>query len=241
MLMARVHSTQITSRLRQHTFWGDYRLPLVLSAVFVVVVVAAGGIRIYQRGALAKLLTQVSTVGQNYTSLLSNDKTNPVIRNNGNALNTPGTGTTQGGSFSVAPGSTGTPTGSGGSAGSGSSSGQTQPFTAAIASFTQGSVTLECSSGQHNKAKCSKRYAFTATVSTQHGPGTVQYGWRSNWQAAIADSSYSAGSGSTQQPLTTSLLIPCLDPGTYNLQFVLTSPAQAQSATLSFTHNCTGI
>lgn len=239
--MARVHSAQTSSRLRQHTFWGDYRLPLVLSVAFVGLVACAGGVRIYQREALAKLLTQVATVGQNYTSLLSNDKTNPVIRNNANTLNTASAGSTQGGSFSVAPGSTGTQTGTGGTGGSGSSSSQTPPFTAAITSFTQGSVTLECSSGRHNKAKCSKRYAFSALVSAQHGPGTVQYGWRSNWQAAIGDNSYSAASGSTQQTLTTSMLIPCLDPGTYNLQFVLTSPVQVQSPTLSFTHSCAGI
>lgn len=233
--MLKAHSAPKSARLRWGNFWSDYTLPLALSLVFLILVIVAGGIRAYQQGSLAKLLAAAATVGQTYSSLLSNDKTNPATRDTANDLGVPA-GSTQSGNFVVVPGSAGS-----GSAGTGSSPGPSLPFTAAITAFTQSSVTLECSSAQQNKAKCSKRYAFSAVVLTQHGPGTVQYGWRSNWQAANTDASYSAVGGTAQKTLTTSLLIPCLSPGSYNLQFVLTAPVQAQSSILNFVHNCTGI
>ncbi len=167
--MARVHVAHTLGQLHRHRFWADYTVPLVLSVIFLFIVLGAASIRIYQQTALTKLLAQVSALGRNYTALLSDDQTSPGVRNTDNTLNNPSSDAAQSGSFSVAPSSTG-------SGGTGTIPTPAQPFTASITVFKQGATTLECTSQQQNKSKCSKRYSFSATVEAQHGPGTVQYG-----------------------------------------------------------------
>lgn len=217
-------------------FAAAYSLPLIMTAVFLLIVALAAYLRVSQRSALAGLLAGTTNAGQGYGTLLSNDKTEELKKNSDTkqpgAQAAAGTPT----SFAINPG---TNTDSGSPDGGG-----TIPkpvFSATIASFQQDNVALECDGVQQNKPNCSKRYFFSAQVNTQNGPGLVNFGWRSNLAGASEDANYSAGNGSASKSLQKSISIACLSPGTYTMQFVILSPVQAQSNTLSINHNCVGI
>ncbi len=223
-------------------FIKDYNLAVGLTVAFLVLVIAASFIRVSQRSSLANLLATVTTVTQGYGSLTSADKVDTPER--GDTSDEP--------DEAIAP--TGTPTSTTFNSGSSnpaqqpaSGGGNTvtpppaAPFAAAIAAFQQDSVRLECSIPNPNKPNCGKRYVFSANVSTQNGPGTVSYGWRSNIAGANSDGSYSASGSSGSQSLQKSVTIDCLSPGSYNMQFVILSPSQVQSKTISINHNCNGI
>ncbi len=217
----------------------EYGLALSVTAVFLLVVASVSLLRVSQRRSLTNLLAGVTNITQDYQSLSSNDKQSVPQPNSAGSAEAPSGNS---GSFAIntnastagAPGqNTQTPAGGGG-----------QPvaaFTAAIGLFQQDSVALECSGPHQNKPSCSKRYNFKSVVNTQNGPGTVGYGWRSDVAGGTGDASYTAPAGSGQQTLTKSVVIACQSPGSYSMQFVILSPSQVQSATLTINHECNGI
>lgn len=231
-------------------FVHDYSLAVIMTAVFIVLVVGASWLRLSQRASLANLLASASSITQDISSLVSLDKTDAPTRG---SVTDDAAPAPSGTSTSFAINSSGTaqpttpaPTGGGSTGGGGSSGGGTPTpppvFSAAIASFQRVSTTQECSNPNNPKLQnCSIRYTFSAGVNTQNGPGSVSYGWRSNVTGANQDGSYSASSGSSQQTLQKSVLISCLNLGSYSMQFVLLSPTQVQSNTLTINHNCLGI
>lgn len=225
-------------------FAKDYSVPLAMTAVFLLMFVGVVMIRSSQHAKVAGLLPGVTSRNDDYGTLTSRDKTDNPQRNTDNdqtrpqaparagnqALNVnPGTPT----AVSPAPNTSPPPPASGGSL--------PAPFSAAIAFFQQGTTSLECTSTKPKKPTCSKRYIFSASISTQNGPGTVNYGWRSNVTGVAEDSSFVAASGSAVRPLQKEISLACLSPGTYNLQLVLLSPVQSQSTALSFNHDCNDI
>lgn len=234
--------THVSVNLRH--FAKDYSLALILTALFLALVGGVSVVRTTQRTSLLDLLATVTSTTGGDDSLLSTDKTNAPEKGNvtndvsSQSANPAGSPS----SFAITP--TSNPSQSGGNTPGGSSSSggsPSAPFSAAIGAFVQDSVDLECSGVQQNKPNCGKRYTFSARVNTQNGPGAVNFGWRSNLAGASEDANYSAASGTSNQTLQKSINIPCLSPGTYTMQFVVTSPTQVQSGTLSINHNCVGI
>lgn len=223
-------------------FVKDYSLAVVLTLAFIFLISVASLVRVSQKSSLAELLANATTVSQDYDSLISIDTSEPVQR--GDISGDPGANRTPVGTR------TSTTLNSGGTGGisspnqqnnNGSNAAPSQPFAASIGAFRQDDVLLECSTQNPNKAHCAKRYVFGASVSTQNGPGTLSYGWRSNFAGANEDGSYTAEAGSSSRTLQKSISIPCLDTGNYSMQFVIISPTQVQSAVLTINHNCVGI
>lgn len=222
-------------------FVKDYSLAVVLTLGLILFVSIVLLVRVSQQASLANLLAGVTTITQDYVSFKSNDKADAPQR--GDTSGDPGpapTGATT--SFAVNSGGTTTTNPDTGSNNNGGGTTTPPPvFAVAIGFFRQDSAELECGGLNQNKPNCSRRYSFSAGVNSQNGPGNVSYGWRSNFSGASEDGAYTAGSGTASQTLTKSILIPCLSPGSYSMQFVVLSPSQIQSSTLTVNHNCTGI
>jgi hypothetical protein len=222
-------------------FTKDYSLPLVVTVIVLLLLSTALLARISERATLASLLLGAPSSGQDYGTLLSQDKVNGPTRsdttdpvapsasanntsssnNSGNASSTPTTTT---------PGSTPL---SGGTA--------PVPFSAAIAYLRQDNVTLECSSTKIKIGVCSKKYTYGAAIRTQGGPGLVNYNWRSSLTSANEAASYNASSGTVTTALSKQITIACTNPGTYTLQLLVTSPTQNQSETANIVHSCSDI
>ncbi len=221
-------------------FVRDYALAVSLTVIFLVLVIVASWIRFSQRASLANLLATASSVTQDITSLVSGDKSTAPARSDvqDETAQAP-EGSSASFAINASGSSPGQTAGSNGSSGGGTPT--VAPFSASIASFRQDNVSLECSKPVPKRQFCSKRYSFSATVNTKNGPGSVNYGWRSNVVGANQDGSYAAASGVSQQTLQKSVTISCLTDGSYSMQFVIISPTQVQSPTLAITHDCSAI
>jgi hypothetical protein len=228
-------------------FIKDYSLAVTVTAIFLLMLVGASVFRLNQHASLAKLLATVTSITQDYSSLVSNDKTAAPVR--GDVKDDTTAQAPTGSSSSLAINSGGTTTSAGGSTNSGGTNTggggttTTPPavFGAAIAFFRQDSSALECSKSIPKKQFCSKRYVFSAAVNTQNGPGSVSYGWRSNITGANQDGSYNAASGSSQQTLQKEVVLSCEAPASYSMQFVILAPSTVQSTTIAFSHECNSI
>jgi hypothetical protein len=247
---ATLKSSWLHPYIRFRRFCRDYNVPVAVSAIFLLLVVGAAYLRISQRSSLAGLLAGVTEAGQAYGTLLSNDKTDELRKNADVAdETTPATNrtrtnlnvTTSSGTTSTS-GSNSSSGGTGSSSSGGSSSGSTDPipiFAASVASFQQGVVTLECDNPGKPKAQsCSKRYAFSGSIHTENGPGTVNYGWRSSLAAGTEDGSISAGAAAANTAIQKSFTIHCLSPTNFTMQLTIFSPALTQSNVLNIVHNC---
>lgn len=165
--------------------------------------------------------------------------------------------TTSSSSGSSSSGSSGSGSGSsggGGSSGSGSGSGSSgggdsggddmppPPFSASIASFAQGSTTLQCNNPSKPKlGTCSKVYSFAARISTNNGPGTVSYSWQSSQSSGSGGGSLSAGEGSAITSVSRDITLPCNKPDSFTIQFTISSPSVQNSNIISVNHNCSGL
>ncbi len=231
-------SSWVHPYVRFRRFVRDYSLPVSMTAVFLFLIIVISLVRIFQQTSLANLLAGVTTIGQDYGTLLSKDKTDELKKNSDNSLPT-------------APAPAGAPTSFAinTNTGSSSSSGDTPPtsggdtppplvFGSAIAYFQQDSVELDCTTPKPKKQTCSKRYNFGAGIRTQNGPGSVNYGWRSSAQSAIEDGSISVGGGEILTSIQKSITLACLPTSSFSLQLILSSPTPTQSATLNIDHNC---
>ncbi len=233
-----LNSSWVHPYVRVRRFVRDYSLPVTMTAVFLLLIIVASLVRVFQQTSLANLLAGVTTIGQDYGTLFSKDKTDELKKNSDNSLPT-------------APAPAGTPTSFAinTNTGGNSSSGNTPPtsggdtplplvFGASIAYFQQDSVTLDCTTPKPKRQTCSKRYNFGGGIRTQNGPGSVNYGWRSSTQSAVEDGSISVGGGEILTPMQKSITLACLPASSFSLQLTLSSPTPTQSATINVDHNC---
>lgn len=236
---------QMRPYVRIKLFVHDYSLPLVMTVIFLLLVLFASFVRAAQQSSLADLLAGITDAGKEYGTFISTDKTDDLKKNSDTGQ--PAAGTTAGtpSSFAVNPnaggGSSPAPAPASPGGGTGTTAPPPAPFTASIAYFRQDSAALECTTPKPKKQTCSKRYVFGAGIRTQNGPGTVNYGWRSNLPSAIEAASMSAGSGEAVTPLSKAITLACTSPSTFTLQLALLLPAQVLSANLSVNHNCNEI
>jgi len=234
--------------IRARRFVLDYSVPVTVTVVFLLIVAVALVLRTSQRSSLAHLLASVTSAGKEYGTLLSKDKTDELKRNDD--VNQPGDSAPAGSATSFTlnagnPSSTTNTTASGGS-GTGSVSPSPSPtpppvFSAAIAFFRQDSSELVCTSQNQKLQTCSKRYTYSGGIRTQNGPGTVNYGWRSNLSSATEDASISAGAGEVVTTVQKVITLACTAPSSFSLQLVILSPGFTQSPSLQVNHNCLGL
>ena len=209
-------------------FAKEYSLPLIVTAAFFLLITVAVLLRLSQQSELATLLAGVTGTGQDYGTLLSKDKTDKLNKNNDtNQPTQPPADTST--SFAINTG------------GSTSANNSLPVFEASIAYFRRDSVTLECRTPAHVAQLCSKRYVFGAGIRTRNGPGTIDYGWRSNMQSAVEDASVAAGSGNKLIPLQKTITLACTNATSFSLRLTIFSPTFIQSAVLNTNHNCNDI
>ncbi len=216
------------SKIGFRHFAKDYSLPIVVTVAFFLLIIVVVLLRFSQRSNLATLLAGVTGTGQDYGTLLSKDKTDEINKNSDTNQPSRGPADTST-SFAINTG------------GSTSVKNPTALFDASIAYFRQDSVTLECKTSAHVAKLCSKRYVFGAGISTQNGPGTVNYGWQSSLQSAIEDASIAAASGNKLIPLQKTITLACTDATSFSLRLTLFTPTFTQSAVLNTNHNCNDI
>lgn len=221
--------------VRLKRFAQDYSLPLVATALLLLLLAVGVYAKDSEHITTATILRTLDSNGADYGTLLSNDKTSSLTVENdsgSSSVNSSSVATGTASSFTV---NTNTPSGT-------TSGGSSAPvFSAVIASFDQGSVTLQCTKSKLKLQWCSKQYAFAAAVSTQNGPGTVDYGWRSTIPSATTNGSISVGSGNVVSTLPKTITLSCTVPMVFTLQFVIQSPDLTQSAIITVNHNCNGI
>ncbi len=234
----------------------EYAFAFKVTAVFALIAVLAVFIRLSQQASLADLLATVTTVTQDYNSLVSGDKFDSPERNDVSdniiteGVTSPsGTPSSTSFSFDQTPneGNATAPSdgGQGGSTNPGGGGGGTPEvtptFAAAIGSFAlnnpngnlvcPGNITLQ-------KRNCDKTYNFQSSVNTQNGPGVVSYGWQTSFSGGNSNGNYSAGPGSESNNLAKSITISCKDPGNYTMRFILTAPNSVQSTLITISHDC---
>jgi hypothetical protein len=219
---------------------------MIATVFFLIVLISGVYIRDLQHISVASIIESLGSQGVGYGKLLSNDKTAQLTVDNDNSINSGSTSSSSGtsGSFSV---NTNSPASSGNHSGSGGGGGSAR-FTAAIVSFEQPTVTLQCSKPLAKlknllknllKARwCNKEYTFSSGVRSQNGPGTISYGWRSTIASATQDGSISVGGGTVLTTLQKTITLPCDQPTNFTLQFVILTPNLTRSSVKNINHNC---
>lgn len=236
-LKLKLHSIQLRKfEIRIKQFVRDYNLPLLMTGIFLLLVMAAAFLRMSQQSSLADLLVSVTNTGKDYGTLFSKDKTGELKLNNDEDRPAPAGGDAA--TFTI-----NTNTGSGSSAAGNPAGGAPQPvvFTSAIAYFRQDSAKLECKTPKPKPQTCSKKYVFKAGIRAQNGPGTVKYSWRSSLEAAIESGSVPVGGGNITFPLQKIITLDCNRSSNFSLQFVIQSPSLSRSAPINVNHNCNEI
>ena len=223
------------ARIRQ--FVRDYGLPMIATVLFLILVISGLFIRDLRHISVAGIVESLDSRGISYGNLLSNDKTSDLTVDNENSINSGPSNPSRGASnsFSVNTNNPASNTSSGGISGGSTAP---APFAATIASFDQGAVTLQCTKSNPKPQWCSKQYTFSASIRSQNGPGTVGYGWRSTIASAAQDGSVSVGGGVVLTSLAKTITIPCGQPTSFTLQFVILYPGFTQSAVKNINHNC---
>lgn len=225
-------------------FMRDYRLPVVASILFIVVILFLFVGRLREHNALGQIIA-VNKSGGGYANLLSQDKADDFVKRDVSADDAAAKDSanqqTSATSSATRQSTTITnPVTSGG--------GPTpnpivapQPFAATITDFLEDqSPSLQCPNGllgNINLNKCNKVYSFAASVRTTNGPGNVNYGWEYSVSGS-STGNFVAASGTNIVTLHNQLTLSCKNPGSFNAKFVLTSPSTAQSATLQINHTC---
>lgn len=254
---ARIRTVSIIGRFKR--FYRDYRLPSIASLAFLSIVLVFGVVRQFERTSLVSLRNEVTNGGNGYSILLTADDADQFTRNDTTESqqnnqsttqnNSPESNSTQSTSNSFALVADNTPTtssdggtgsGSGGSSsGGGGSVPQANPFDAVIDSFTQGSVTLQCTNpSKPKKGSCSKLYTVNAGIRTLNGPGNVNYNWQSNIDAGNGSGNFSAGEGSAITSVSKGITLSCTKSSSFTIQIALVSPTLSNSNIITINHNC---
>ncbi len=232
----------------------DYGLPFALTFIFLILVLIAVAYKSIQKTSLANLLSSTTTVNQDYDSLISADTFSDAVvtqaddENDSQApLGTPTSTTFNSGSDEndnnspsqpLIPNNGGTNPNPNPDPGTDPDPQPTPKFAASISSFQKSNEIIDCPGPQILKASCTIHYEYTANVSTQNGPGNVTYSWRSTAPGVNEDSQYEANSGQQVKTIKKTVSLSCREPNVYNIQFLVNSPTQVSSATLTINHNC---
>jgi hypothetical protein len=250
-------------------FYREYRLPSIASMVFLFLILTLLTVRQLERTSLLALKNDLSEGGDGYSLLLSSDQRNQFSKNDTTENNQTNQSTSRSSSsdsesdqntsntFTVIDSSSTTPSSSSGSntssssgsTGSGGTSGgnsgtvpQSDPFSTRIDSFSQGTVSLQCTNtAKPNKGSCSKVYTFSAGIQALNGPGTVSYSWQSNIDSGNGTGSYLAGIGSTTTTINKGITLICTKNSSFTIQFAVLSPVFSNSNTINVNHNCNEI
>lgn len=220
--------------VRGRRFAREYSLPVTMTISLLILIIGISALRASGQTSLADLLAGITTPGEDYGTLLSQDKTDALKKNNDNdkALNP---GSDGGSSFTVNPNSGG---GSPSTPGGGNEPPVQPVFSASIISFEKEGFTFVCTTPKQKVQTCSKRYVFNAKIGTRNGPGLVSYSWLSNLQSATQQGNISAGAGQTNTELQKIIILKCTEPADFNLRLVIDSPSSVNSATITTSHNC---
>jgi hypothetical protein len=218
--------------IRCRKFVRDYSLPVIVTVAFLFIALGISVLRAAARSSVAGLLANVTTTSEDYARLTSHDNTKQPERSNEPDQASPQTPAGSPSSFAINSGGvTAAPDTPGGS--------EVAPaFAVSIIGFQHTTTEVVCTTPKPKPQTCSKRYVFSATIRTQNGPGTVNYGWRSNLQEAVTESSFAVAGGQTETPLNKEITLACTVPADFGLQLVVTSPTAVQSTTINTNHNC---
>lgn len=236
--------------LNNRKFIKDFKLPLIATAVFGVMLFGMVLSRTLERVALANVLDNNSSIGGDYATLLSNDKVdelkkgevenqvNTSSQNNSTSepnstQNSPSTET----SFTVSPDPEPTPTPETPAT---PAPGPAPVFSATIDSMVFKGARLECTSGTQSPTSCTKFYSFEAKVVSQNGPGKIDYSWTINPSSGANNGTINVGTGQTSSIIEKSFGIPC-SVTTINFVYVqlrLISPNLVGSAPIQQPHKC---
>jgi hypothetical protein len=192
----------------------DYRAPLIATGFFFALVFALLGLRLHEHSLASQLVSENSSSGHDYATLLNRDKVDKFDGSEVDTTEVPDTSASQKSaanssttfksgaaatssrtqSSTPATGSSNSDTGS--STPTAPSSTPAAPFSAAISNFREEKdPTLQCVNGSGSKSSnCSKTYYVAGDVTTQNGSGKVSY----NWIYTVSGStngSYTAASG----------------------------------------------
>lgn len=227
-------------------FIRDYKLPMVISVVFILVVSLLLINRTINKIALAEVFSKTNS--NDYNNLLSNNSDNTKTSSNTTAdqqeadkpANTP---------FSIAPSPTTPPTIQDPLPSPNNPPNQPappptpppMPFGVSVQSLSfVGSELIYCSSGPGGaNTPCYRKYFYKSKLQTYNGPGTVKYRWEGTFDEINSNGSYSAGSGDQITTLNKDFQIPCSVPQqTFYIRFLTTEPNESSSAPLSQYHDC---
>jgi hypothetical protein len=246
---------------RLKRFYREYRLPSIVSMVFLALLLTLLMVRQLERTSLIALRNEVSDGGNGYSLLLSADQRDEFAKNDttedeqanqnvsGGGLTGENSIQSTSNSFSVIDGSS-TSSGSnttGGTSNTGDNTNdvvieEPKPFSTSIESFSQGATSLQCTNASKpSKGSCSKVYSFNASIRAVNGPGTVSYAWQSNIESGNGTGSYTAGSGNTVTSVNKGITLACNKNTSFTIQFAILSPVFSNSNTISVNHNCNEI
>lgn len=252
--LARVKYAAYASRFKKFT--AEYRLPVIASAIFLLIVSVFGVQRQFERRSLLELINTVSANENGYSNLISADQIDQFTRNdtseseealnqtltnddstrNANVNSTQNTSA----SFPINNDDWSNDGGSGsGDGGSGSDPPPSPPFAASIESFAQTNVTLQCNNpSKPKKGTCSKVYGFSAGVRSSNGPGAVSYTWQSDADGGSGSGSFSAASGTSVTALSREVVLACNKSSSFSMSFIINAPSQVASNNINVSHNC---
>lgn len=227
-------------------FFKDYRLPLEATLLFGVIIAVMMFSRAYDRLALADVLGSNSNNRNDYATLLSNDKTDEIKKNDvstQDATSTAAKTTTSASTpFSVSPApppeDTSTPndpTDTGGS--DPTPPPPPPPFGAVVDGIVMEGAFLECSGGS-GTTDCSKRYVFRAVVHAYNGPGSIVYSWQGTRPEIYKDGNLTVGTGETLTPIHRDFRLPCNQPSKFDIKVVISQPYPTQSSLYTMNHYC---
>ena len=249
------------ARVNTRHFFKEYAFACKGTVVFIFIALLAVIIRYSQQASLAQLLATVTTVTQDYNSLVSSTSLAGAESNSSSSdidgATTP-TGTVSSTSFDFSQdtntaqdqGSSDNTNGSNnGNSGGGNGDGggnnneppPPPPFSSAIGSFDllNPDGTISCN-GVINitNRNCTKTYNFSSTVNTQNGPGQVNYGWLTDVSGGNSNGQYTASEGQQSQSLSRSVVISCRNEGSYTMRFIISAPNSVQSSPININHVC---
>lgn len=237
-------------------FMKDYKLPLLATILFFVIVLLMLLVRFYEQSVLAGVLDGRVNSSQDYASLLSVDKSDDLKKNNTDESGKPvavkpseaSTPSQSSDPLTINPSGSAstTPTDSDGSPPSPPTNGDpieptpvpNEQFKAFAENTGLESEYQVCEFLPPNTSKCSKVYIFKGLIKTFNGPGIVGYSWRSTLAGFDQDSEFPAGPGETFTNVNKIIKLDCSQPVQFGIRLVIRSPNFNQSDTVNVSHSC---
>lgn len=244
----------------------NFRLPLLATAIFIMLAASLIWLRLHERNVLSELFSRNKAQGQNYAALLSRDRTDEFVKNKtkndsqggssirGNqSASTPSTETSTTDNANPAtvtsssPPTTTSPQPSVVVSPSNPTSPTPPPppppppsitsFNAKFYLFQHSTTMPVTCDGGSTSNNCYRIYRFDAVIHYTSGPGTVKYTWR-NSKTGDKNESFVAGAGEDYIHVFTETQISCNLPGSFTAQALITSPNAESSDIVTLNHAC---